>query len=367
MPRIAARVEPLGAGVTRVTIDVAPATPHTVAQEATAAARPLRSGRARRRRAARRRRHDTLQGVRTGRHAADARDRSRAALRLVPRRGSARADAGGGAHRHRPDRADRDAAARRTPPARPRTAASRHPDTPPLLDLPPAGGLRAIVIDAGHGGDDTGAKGAQGTLEKNVTLSVARRLKAAIEARLGVRVLLTRDGDQAVAVGPARGASRTTTRRTCSSACTPTRRCGRRSSGAEVFYLNLERLRRQAQRALAGGRAKRCPSSAAAAARSRSRRGRLAQARHIEQSAVFARAIEGALRERVADEPARAAAGAVPRPRRRQHAGGAGRDGLPHQRAAGAAARERRAPERRSCRRCSTASSATAPGSAGTR
>ena len=84
-------------------------------------------------------------------------------------------------------------ARRRRPPAPPPA-----PETPPLLDLPPAGGLRTIVIDAGHGGDDTGAKGAQGTLEKNVTLSVARRLKAALEARLGVRVLLTRDGDQAV-------------------------------------------------------------------------------------------------------------------------------------------------------------------------
>ena len=61
---------------------------------------------------------------------------------------------------------------------------SQTPDTPPLLDLPPAGGLRAIVIDPGHGGDDVGAKGAKGTLEKNVTLSVARRLKAAIEGRL---------------------------------------------------------------------------------------------------------------------------------------------------------------------------------------
>jgi N-acetylmuramoyl-L-alanine amidase len=43
------------------------------------------------------------------------------------------------------------------------------------------------VIDPGHGGDDLGAKGPQGTLEKNVTLAVARRVKAAIESRLGTR------------------------------------------------------------------------------------------------------------------------------------------------------------------------------------
>jgi N-acetylmuramoyl-L-alanine amidase len=54
------------------------------------------------------------------------------------------------------------------------------------------------VIDAGHGGDDLGAKGAGGTTEKDVTLSVARRLKGAIEARVGLRVLMTRDDDRMV-------------------------------------------------------------------------------------------------------------------------------------------------------------------------
>src|SRR5207245_9156949 len=78
-----------------------------------------------------------------------------------------------------------------TPPPQPAPPAAQ---PPPLLDLPPPGGLRTIVVDAGHGGDDSGVKGAHGTLEKNVTLSVARRLKATLEARLGVRVLLTRDG-----------------------------------------------------------------------------------------------------------------------------------------------------------------------------
>jgi N-acetylmuramoyl-L-alanine amidase len=60
--------------------------------------------------------------------------------------------------------------------------------------------LRTITIDPGHGGDDEGAKGPGGTREKDVTLAVARKLKAALEARLGVRVLLTRDDDHAVAI-----------------------------------------------------------------------------------------------------------------------------------------------------------------------
>lgn len=59
---------------------------------------------------------------------------------------------------------------------------------------PTTGGLRAIAIDAGHGGEEPGASGG-GLVEKTLALSLAHQLKAAIDARLGVRVLLTRDGD----------------------------------------------------------------------------------------------------------------------------------------------------------------------------
>ena len=54
---------------------------------------------------------------------------------------------------------------------------------PPLPDLIPSPGIRTIVVDAGHGGDEEGARGPVGTLEKHVTLSVARKLKAALEAQ----------------------------------------------------------------------------------------------------------------------------------------------------------------------------------------
>jgi N-acetylmuramoyl-L-alanine amidase len=73
-------------------------------------------------------------------------------------------------------------------------------DVPPL-DLPLAeGGIRTVAIDAGHGGTDVGAKGVNGTLEKNVSLAVARRLKATLEGRLGVRVVMTRDDDRMVPI-----------------------------------------------------------------------------------------------------------------------------------------------------------------------
>src|SRR5207244_2902907 len=78
------------------------------------------------------------------------------------------------------------------------------PTAAPPLDLsllgPATGGLRTIVIDPGHGGEDEGVKGAGGTKEKDLVLAVARRLKAAIEGRLGVRVVLTREDDHNVAL-----------------------------------------------------------------------------------------------------------------------------------------------------------------------
>jgi len=55
--------------------------------------------------------------------------------------------------------------------------------------------LRTVVIDPGHGGDEVGAKGPGGTLEKDVTLSIARRLRAALTNSMGLQVFLTRDRD----------------------------------------------------------------------------------------------------------------------------------------------------------------------------
>jgi N-acetylmuramoyl-L-alanine amidase len=83
------------------------------------------------------------------------------------------------------------------PPAPAKPPQAPPPAAPPQLDLSSTG-LRTIVIDAGHGGDDVGAVGAGGAKEKDLTLAIARRLKAAIESRLGLRVLLTRDGDDTI-------------------------------------------------------------------------------------------------------------------------------------------------------------------------
>ncbi len=65
-----------------------------------------------------------------------------------------------------------------------------------LLGAAPAGVDRfdTVVIDAGHGGDDHGAEGPTGLLEKDVVLDVARRLRRTLEAD-GLHVVMTRDRD----------------------------------------------------------------------------------------------------------------------------------------------------------------------------
>ena len=61
----------------------------------------------------------------------------------------------------------------------------------------PSGEARDIVIaiDAGHGGEDPGARGRKGTREKDITLAIARKLKTMIDMQPGMKGVLIRDGD----------------------------------------------------------------------------------------------------------------------------------------------------------------------------
>jgi len=52
-----------------------------------------------------------------------------------------------------------------------------------------------IAIDAGHGGEDPGARGYRGTREKHVVLAIARRLKTLVDKEPGMRPVMIRDGD----------------------------------------------------------------------------------------------------------------------------------------------------------------------------
>jgi N-acetylmuramoyl-L-alanine amidase len=61
-------------------------------------------------------------------------------------------------------------------------------------------GLRTIVLDPGHGGDETGTIGPAGTPEKELTLALARSLAERLRSELGVEVILTRNDDVTLAL-----------------------------------------------------------------------------------------------------------------------------------------------------------------------
>ena len=80
----------------------------------------------------------------------------------------------------------------------PQVAASQTELPPAARPAPkrlPVERLIIVAIDAGHGGEDPGAKGRGGTYEKNVTLAIAQKLKARIDKERNMRAFLTRDAD----------------------------------------------------------------------------------------------------------------------------------------------------------------------------
>jgi N-acetylmuramoyl-L-alanine amidase len=74
---------------------------------------------------------------------------------------------------------------------------SSHAPVRTMQDVMRRGGLRPLVIaiDAGHGGQDSGARGASGAREKDVTLQIAKELARQVNATPGLKAFLTRDSD----------------------------------------------------------------------------------------------------------------------------------------------------------------------------
>ncbi|MBI4529329.1 MAG: N-acetylmuramoyl-L-alanine amidase [Deltaproteobacteria bacterium] len=68
------------------------------------------------------------------------------------------------------------------------------PLSPPARKAPPEG-IRKIVLDPGHGGKDPGAIGIGGVAEKDIVLSVARKLAKKLKREMGIDVVLTRQDD----------------------------------------------------------------------------------------------------------------------------------------------------------------------------
>jgi N-acetylmuramoyl-L-alanine amidase len=82
------------------------------------------------------------------------------------------------------------------------TASAGHGDKPvAAVEKGSIARLVTIMLDPGHGGEDPGAIGRGGSREKDVTLSIGRRLKALIDAEPNMRSLLTRDDDFFIPLG----------------------------------------------------------------------------------------------------------------------------------------------------------------------
>ena len=110
---------------------------------------------------------------------------------------------------------------------------------------------RLVVVDPGHGGEDRGARGSGPVYEKNITLSIARRLVDRLNEIQGVRAVLTRDGDFFI---PLREryhiAEKVNADLFVSIHCNSSRRRGR-GSGSEVYFLSLKGATDQADQDLA--------------------------------------------------------------------------------------------------------------------
>jgi len=293
VPRITARTEALGA-LLRLTFEIAPATPHTIAAEsgrlvlrleadaldATFPASPM---------------PELVQAIRPS-------DTGVAvAIELGPRFASFRSSDASGERGGGRVIVDVLAQTTEAPASSPPPAPAQPQPEPPVLDLTPSNGVRTVVVDAGHGGDEHGARGPNGTLEKDVTLSVARKLKAAIEDRVGARVILTRDRDETIGLDE-RAAVANNNKADVFVSLHANASVRPAVAGAEVFYLSLADYGDQAQR-VAQGESEALPVLGGGTRAIEVILWEMSQARHIAQSATLAEIVETELRPRVQMSP----------------------------------------------------------------
>ena len=140
------------------------------------------------------------------------------------------------------------------PPQAPPEPEAKAETTPPAEaevhaeeSLPRTRGIRTIVIDPGHGGLEVGAKGKFGTLEKDITLGIAQRLKAVIERNLAFHVELTRDRDIDVSLED-RAAMANNLRAELFISIHANSSFRRNANGSETYFLSLNASDEEARR-----------------------------------------------------------------------------------------------------------------------
>jgi N-acetylmuramoyl-L-alanine amidase len=174
--------------------------------------------------------------------------------------------------------------------------------------VPEGPAIHTVVIDPGHGGEvdiegvrGPGAKGPGGTLEKHLTLTVARLLKSALEARLGVRALLTREDDRTVYLDE-RAAFANNNKADLFVSLHLNASVSPKPSGAEVFFLSLDGYSPEARR-VAQMEGAVLPTATGGDRAIEMMLWEMAQLQHLEQSAVVAGLFEQSLRARAKMSP----------------------------------------------------------------
>jgi N-acetylmuramoyl-L-alanine amidase len=180
-------------------------------------------------------------------------------------------------------------------PARPAEAPAAIPAAAPP-------GIRTIVLDPGHGGDEQGTKGQGGLLEKDVTLDVGRRLRNAIEGRLGIRVLLTRDDDRLVPPDE-RASVANNNKADLFISLHANSSPNRGVKGAEVYYLSLEGFSAESRKLAESPDTTAVPILGGGSRNIDLILWDMAQARHLTESSAFAVTVEEELRRRVEMSP----------------------------------------------------------------
>ena len=144
-------------------------------------------------------------------------------------------------------------------------------------------------------------RGAGGTLEKQVTLDVARRLKTVLESRMGVRVVLTRDDDRVVSpdertatANNAKGDLFVSLHMSASPSAAMT--------GAAVYFMRLDREGEETRRE-AGAQSSALPVLGGGTRVIETIRWDLAQARHVDDSGRLANLLAAALEGHVPMTP----------------------------------------------------------------
>jgi len=197
-----------------------------------------------------------------------------------------------------------------TPPATASTPAAdggaprQNGPAPPAVSVEsltaPRTGAQTVILDPGHGGDDSGTKSG-GTQEKQLTLDIARRVRALLEMHLGVHVMLTRDGDTAVPLD-ARVAFANNHQGDLFLSLHANAAPSPAVEGSEVYYLQLDREGERA-RADAARTAVAIPVIGGGTRTLDLIPWELAQARHLEASAMFANALAAGLGARIPSGP----------------------------------------------------------------